>query len=496
MFEKLCFCKQKNNERSLSARTAGNSKLFQNDYEGALQMYNESVRFAQDSEHLSLAYANRSYCFMKIDLFDRCMTDIQNALNNHYPEHLVPKLIKRKQICLLKLTKRKHLSYVKPELSYDSNLNLQCFASVLKVEVSEKFGRLIKAECDIRIGETLSVEKAYVRVATANECYNCTEKKSNFVPCPNCVDVMFCSEKCAQDVFHTVECNVVFHSDESLGVKSSSFVLRSIMTGISTFSTIEEMMHFVNCQLNDPEAISQSLATPESRYRSFFNLSSFGKIRYVRDQASSIFLGMMHSKRLFTKFETLEKQRFLAHLICHHALIIRTNAFGGLCNPPDEVSENPVHTIENFFERNVFLGKSYFNHSCLPNVTKLSKDNLAVVKAIQSIKKGQQLFVTYLAGELTERTSEDRNNELESIYGFRCECELCISGVRTVYRSLESDNDFLYVVSNVKNFQILNRQIKECCILFLLKHSDKLASEPGYFILNTLTSMLQKELEQ
>lgn len=72
---------------------------------------------------------------------------------------------------------------------------------------------------------------------------------------------MYCSEQCAQNIWHAVEFNVVFR-------QSSSFVLRSVLIGINSFTTIEDMMAFVNfCQSTDPEEISESFATPESKYR-------------------------------------------------------------------------------------------------------------------------------------------------------------------------------------------------------------------------------------
>lgn len=67
----------KNNTLALKARMKGNEKFYQRDFEGAMAMYNESICFAEsDSEHLSFGYANRSNCFLKIQLYKRCLVDI------------------------------------------------------------------------------------------------------------------------------------------------------------------------------------------------------------------------------------------------------------------------------------------------------------------------------------------------------------------------------------------------------------------------------------
>lgn len=250
------------------------------------------------------------------------------------------------------------------------------------------------------------------------------------------------------------------------------------------------MIEFVNyIQSTNSKAIGQ-IDTPKAKYRTFFKLVSFITEQWIEDiknQAASIYHVIMSSTVYAAKLDTQEKQRFLVHLIFHHASIIRTNAFGGLCEPPDELNEKFYERTEsnNDYERNVFLVTSYFNHSCLPNVTKLSKNNLSVVKAIQPIKSGQQLFITYLAGDFFERPSVDRNDELESGYNFRCKCELCASGVQKDALILENDCDFRYVAFNIKHYQSLINQIKEHCINFLLNYPKNIASEPGYFILNS-----------
>lgn len=53
---------KKDNILSKCARSDGNKKITAGDFKSAMKLYNESIRFAEDSEHLSLSYANRSFC--------------------------------------------------------------------------------------------------------------------------------------------------------------------------------------------------------------------------------------------------------------------------------------------------------------------------------------------------------------------------------------------------------------------------------------------------
>lgn len=429
--------------------------------------------------------------------------DIGYAQDAQYPASLMPKLDHRKQLCLTKLELQAKLTYPKPQLSFEANSDLPCMANVLNIKQSEKYGRFITTSSDIQIGEKLLVEEAYVSSVKGNLelCHICAKDGMNFFPCMNCAGVLYCSENCSNNNFHKVECEMKFGSEDDCPEESLSFILRSVLIGISTFTSINEMMRFVqNCLSTDPREICRSMTTPTSKYRTFFKLSSFVTGQHIldfRQKAYYIYHAIMQSN-LGVEFDTVEKQRFLVHLIIHHGLILRTNAFGGLKNPPDEICGNSStqQKAEGTFQHNMFFISSYFNHSCLPNVTKLSRDNLSVVVAIQKIKKGQQLFITYLDGELVKMTGKERNNKLENGYGFRCSCELCVSGLKSNVQYLEMDSDFQCVVKDIENFNVnLISDIKERCIRFLSKYENMIASEEAYFILNTLTAVLQKEIK-
>lgn len=420
--------------------------------------------------------------------------DIGYAQDAQYPVSSMSKLNHRKELCLKNLESQEKLPDAKPQLSFDANNDFPCIANILRIEQSQQYGRMITTTSDIKIGETLVVEEAYVSSVKGNlnQCCICGKDGLNLYPCDNCAGVLYCSKTCSNNDFHKLECEMTLGCKDDCAEESLSFVLRSVLIGISTFTSINEMMKFVqNCLSTDPKEINQSTATPITKYRTFFKLSLFvtgQQISDFRRKAYYIYEAIMQSC-LGVKFDTVAKQR----------LILRTNAFGGLKNPPDEVCGNSSTqaTTESPFQHNVFFISSYFNHSCLPNVTKLSKDNLSVIVAIQAIKKGQQLFITYLDGELVKMTGKDRNDKLEIGYGFRCSCELCVNGLKANVQYLENDGDFQCIVKYVENFNVnLISDMKERCIRFLLKHANTIASEVAYFILNTLVAVLQKEIKQ
>lgn len=64
---------KKDNVSSLRIRMDGNRLYGEHDFEGAMTKYSSSICLAEDSEHISLAYANRAQCFLKLDMYHFCL---------------------------------------------------------------------------------------------------------------------------------------------------------------------------------------------------------------------------------------------------------------------------------------------------------------------------------------------------------------------------------------------------------------------------------------
>lgn len=142
----LCRLKRKKNDaHALAARKAGNEKFKAGDFHGAMAKYNQSICFGEnDTECVSLAYGNRSSCFEKLKMFSRCLKDIQLAKDCNYPERLMQKLNDRERRCKLEL-QTEELASSQPTLSFPADENLPCMANVLRIDVSDEYGRLVTA---------------------------------------------------------------------------------------------------------------------------------------------------------------------------------------------------------------------------------------------------------------------------------------------------------------------------------------------------------------
>lgn len=92
---------KKNNRVSTKYRLDGNAQFDKGNWRIAMAHYNLSLRFAEiGTENVALAYANRSHCFLKLEMFDKCVADIDMALLANYPKDKRPKLEKRRAYCL------------------------------------------------------------------------------------------------------------------------------------------------------------------------------------------------------------------------------------------------------------------------------------------------------------------------------------------------------------------------------------------------------------
>lgn len=142
---------------------------------------------------------------MKLLMYDRCLDDIRLATKSGYPSHLMSKQERRQSECMKHLDTRSVLPSSIPLLSIEPHERLPQMVSALQIETDDLYGRLVRAKCDIEIGETLVVEEAFIRVVNddgSNDCMNCGRRKANFIPCQRCADAMYCSEDCAENPFH------------------------------------------------------------------------------------------------------------------------------------------------------------------------------------------------------------------------------------------------------------------------------------------------------
>lgn len=92
---------EKSDDHALAKRMGGNADFKNRNWHAAIFAYNESLRYAKEgSTNVSLAYANRSNCFLNMKMYHECLIDIRLAKDANYPMNLLPKLETRETECL------------------------------------------------------------------------------------------------------------------------------------------------------------------------------------------------------------------------------------------------------------------------------------------------------------------------------------------------------------------------------------------------------------
>ncbi|XP_031616820.1 SET and MYND domain-containing protein DDB_G0273591-like [Contarinia nasturtii] len=438
---------------STGFRISGNNHFKVKYWRSAMEFYNQSLRFAvKGTENLSLAYANRSSCFLHMKKYNECLKDIEIARENNYPKRSMKKLDEREMLCLEQMKEAIESEVeIEPMLSFDSNENFPCLAITLEIQTNKEYGRHIVANRDIDVGQTVLIEEPYVVVFDTNNrtlCLTCMKAVKNFIPCPTCIDAMFCDENCMRNNdTHKIACGYVFYR-----VPSIQIYIQSILVALNTFNTVDHLMEFVENQLATPKfdlpkSFPDDLQTKYlAKYGMFLKLTANPKEADC-DEILNIYLAFKCISMIpiiKASFDTKRKKRFLMHLILQHRLILG-NGFGHSF----PINAGNIQALCNVM--------SLFNHSCAPNILHLFVGNKQI------------LF----------QSTEMRQDCLKKTFRFICKCNRCAPSFRPINRltkQIQFDSNFCYIYANQYKISTASREqlaiLKEKCCEFLRKYSQ------------------------
>lgn len=149
----------KSDSASLAARNEGNKFFKEGNYVAALESYNRSICLAtENSEHLSIGYANRSAVYLKSGFYKFCLENVELAMENGYPEKLRAKLELRRKECLeLMKSHEDSLEKCNKEkaqigLSYPASEKIPFMIDGLEYAKSDQFGRYIRTKRELYPG--------------------------------------------------------------------------------------------------------------------------------------------------------------------------------------------------------------------------------------------------------------------------------------------------------------------------------------------------------
>ncbi|EFN81718.1 SET and MYND domain-containing protein 4 [Harpegnathos saltator] len=246
-----------------------------------------------------------------------------------------------------------------------------------------------------------------------SHCSNCLRVCLATIPCKYCTYAMYCSEQCRDiewEKYHDVECAIFSVMVAEKFLSLDLFSLRILMCAIKEAGDIQGLRTMLERAdgSDDPRTMGFS---PDGKFHSEKYISLYGLM--TNTQYTKIF-----GTKLPGNFKTLannDNATFLGGLILRHQLIISTNAHT-IYEEQYLCAEERGNAILPFC--------SLFNHSCNPNVFRVSRSQHTVLYTLYPIRKGEQLLDNY-GSHFAMESKIVRQNMLLKHYHFTCKCIPC-----------------------------------------------------------------------
>lgn len=456
----------KNNRPSTILRNLGNNEFRKNKFPDAMEHYNSSLRWAENgTENETLAYSNRSACFLHLKLYDKCLADIEKAIKANISKDLLLKLTKRKMDCIKLMKRSEQEQPIERNLYSGANVNFPCLTDVAMIQQNEEYEKHIVANCDISVGQVILLEESFLSTtlwSLLTACTTCQKTRMNFIACEHCTLVVFCDEECKQrNVLHKYDCGLVYDKNESINGELK-MIAQSVFFAMDVLKSADKLMDFVDSiSKNGPNWTPESIRDAQSKYELFLMLCA-----WVEGDNMDEF--MVKAKQLYTILLTLPtincyfkseaEKRFLMHLVTYHVCIVKKNS---------------IEATQNKCQRIGTLGLVFplFNHACASNLLNFSVGYRQICMTMRPVQKGDQLFVSYIFGDIPTRM---RQLHLMKNFNFLCKCDKCAPNFKSSnVAALVKDPGYKFLQLNMKSDLLVEKirlNIKQKCINLLNKY--------------------------
>ncbi|CAB1434354.1 unnamed protein product [Pleuronectes platessa] len=452
---------QKDTERAAKCREKGNLSFKSRDYTAAALHYSQGVCSAPlRSEQLPLCYANRSAALYHLQLHQECLNDIDRAVKNGYPSHLLHKLEERRTQCLTHVSggqKEKddrHGSASKNHKGPGSEICPQA-----AVGFSPEKGRHLVAEQGIAAGEVILTDRPYSCVLIPGmeevqggrggletegggfgtehrRCHRCLSETLCPLPCDGCSYSRYCSTGCQRDAWeehHHWECPL--GADLMvMGVMSQLALRATLKAGLKNIQTAREPIRGKHTK-SEPDSRSTTLVRRLSETGPPPASWTLGGPPAAPEEDGG---NADWSKELWLMGSAV--LRHMLQLRCNAQAIVSLQDAGATNSLVQSRREIRIATA-------IFPTLSLLNHSCCPNTSLAFSTGAAVdpsgsdlsadvsesvseprvtvtVRAARVIDAGQEILHCY-GPHSSRMVTRKRQHLLQEQYYFLCQCEAC-----------------------------------------------------------------------
>ncbi|KAL5236447.1 hypothetical protein ACI65C_003857 [Semiaphis heraclei] len=513
-------------------RHTGNEFFKAKQYAKAADMYTKClVGSDSNSESYALALANRSAAYLHMCQFELCLRDARWAMGSKYPSKMAYKLYERAghaerflglveraiqsyAECLTRLDesdmsaedkskyrivieksakdceqvlaehKRKTKSPRPDELVGGRNEHIPALSAFVELRMSENMGRGVFATRDINPGDVVAIDEPYICGPISDNVevchYNgCLKLDMALYPCQKCLLVYYCNKDCmnkANEDGHYLECPIMCFIKSTPGISRINelamkwFLKDYLKMGLKKYCSLVD--NFSKSKI-DPQTrgfdetgqyksdnflTAYSLDSKENKLSIdvlfFFNCIAVDMLHYLMLSGLQIpecYIGTVGAS--------------LVHII----IVLDLNCRKLNIDAPT-ISFQGKRQLTLTIALTLYPTISLFNHSCDPNIERSGElsDRKRVMKAIQPIPKGTQLFATY--GIIFKgHDKKSRQDLCNKGFNFKCYCQPCIKNWPTCH----------YIPNRLSTLNILNPSMadivsSECKKFVEFKKSAKL----------------------
>uniref|UniRef100_A0A4W6D480 [histone H3]-lysine(4) N-trimethyltransferase n=1 Tax=Lates calcarifer TaxID=8187 RepID=A0A4W6D480_LATCA len=289
-------------------------------------------------------------------------------------------------------------------------------------------GRGLRVTRPFKLGELLFSSPAYSYVLSVKErgclCEFCFTRKEGLARCGKCKKAFYCNVKCQKGdwAMHKLECSAM----TAFGEKWCPSEMARLVARILAKKKVQKE----RCVSEKILLLGEMQSHVDNEKREMNEADIAGLYQFY-----SKHLDMPDHKDLLTLFSQV--------------------ACNGFTIEDDELSHMGTA---------VYPDVALINHSCLPSVIVTYNGTSAEVRAVQDMKPGDEVLISYI--DLLYPT-DDRNNRLRESYYFTCDCQECKSKskVRSSSDPIEPEvinNMVRYARKTIREFRASKNLLEMC----------------------------------
>ncbi|XP_034383715.1 N-lysine methyltransferase SMYD2-like [Cyclopterus lumpus] len=250
-------------------------------------------------------------------------------------------------------------------------------------------GRALRVTRPFKVGELLYSTPAYTFVLSLNErgfnCEFCFTRKEKLARCGKCKKAFYCNVKCQKEdwAMHKLECSAMIAFKENWCPSEISRLVARILAKKKT-----KKERCASEKILRIDEIQSHVEDVDNEKREMHEADVFGLHRFF-----SKHLKLPDHKDLLTLFSQV--------------------ACNGFTIEDDELSNMGTA---------IYPDVALINHSCCPSVIVTNKGTSAEVRAVQNMKPGDEVLISYID---VLYPTDDLNNRLRETYYFTCDCRDC-----------------------------------------------------------------------